>query len=189
MNPGQRIQILYSALVFSSNALNILKFSTKTLEFDKSLTTFQDLAVNAYYALYINLATLFDGRKGTPSLEDCIKNNKAGKEIHKNEDLKKLEVIKNKHNKTISKVVEVRKKAVAHVGSDLLTADLSQDSMEVQQLISELVGFYKSLRSVAIDLSKPEIHEYAPKIRDDLGQRELWNSMHEEMLKEMLSSK
>jgi|GEM_PF-6536911 len=135
--------------------------------------------------MYVNLAALFDNRKDAPSLLDCIKSNKTGKEAHKAEDLKKLEAIIEKHEKTINKVIDIRNKAVAHISNDLMVADLNQDSMEVQVLIKDLLDFFNGLESMTIDTSTQNIHDNAPKIRDDLGQRELWNSKHGEMMKEI----
>lgn len=62
----------------------------------------------------------------------------------------------------------------SHLSDDLFSKQYSQNIMEVQKLIIDLLTFFGKVRGHQLQV-KPELRADATMIRDDLGQRRAWN--------------
>jgi hypothetical protein len=183
MDIEEQLTILYHALAKANNALYILKFSFTTLELNSELKTFTVLAVDSYYSLYANLSFIFDGSKGVISLGRLLKSSEGISEKDRLANMKNYSELANKHKTTISKLTVIRNNAVSHIGKNYKDFDLNQESMDVQVLIEDLFILFRSIKGIKLDLNAPLILNDVPKIRDDLGQTDLWNRFAQTLLR------
>jgi hypothetical protein len=176
MRLKEHLTFLYHSLAKAYNALNMMKFSATTFEQDRSLKSFLVIYVDSYYSLYANLSALFDNTKTTKNLSRCI-NSKDYGEQERQHNIRLFNELSKKHEVAISQLENVRNNATAHLSSSVNELDLYQNSMDLQLLILDLFEFFKKLKGFDIDLSEPLILDDFPQIRDELGQRELWNAV------------
>lgn len=65
MESKNRLQLLYTALIVSHNALFLQKFAYASLaNINPKLKTFETIFTDAYYSIYGNLAIVFDKKNG-----------------------------------------------------------------------------------------------------------------------------
>lgn len=176
MKPEDQLTILYHALVKAKNALFIYKFSNATLSLNNNLKTFKVLMIDSYYSLYANLSFIFDGQKAVMNLSKIL-NIKNG--IAENDRTSNLQLYKDlvkKHKSVITKIETIRNNAVSHINKNYEELDLVQYSGDIQGLIDDLLALFNSIQGIDIDVNSTLIWDRADKIRDDLGQRDLWNN-------------
>lgn len=172
----EHLTFLYHSLAKAYNALNMMKFAATTFEQNNALKSFLVIYVDSYYSLYANLSALFDETKTTKNLSRCI-NSKKYSEQDRQHNLKLYSELSQKHQSAITQLENVRNNATAHLSESINELDLYQNSMDLQLLIVDLFEFFSNLKGFNIDLSEPLILDNFPQIRDELGQRELWNAV------------
>lgn len=175
MGIKEQTEILYHCVAKAHNSLNILKFATKTFELNSGLKTFVVLSIDSYYSMHVNLAIIFDGRKDVLNLRGVIEAKQNILETERQHNIGLYTVLTAEHKATITKMKEIRNSAVSHVAHDISTLDLEQNSMDVQLLIQDLLKLFRNMKGIRPNLNGPLLISEAPKIRDDLGQRKLWN--------------